>query len=122
MRIYSKPAATTAYNVNLPELGQDYWYSKQVIREAETIPTSTANAGVFRQVVKFDVTSIVRSYSTVIDTARSAVLRLMQQSTQTAFYVATGGNVWECSIDIECAPVGAKSRVSLTFRVLSQIV
>lgn len=122
MRIYSKPDAATGYNVNLPEFGQDYWYSKQIIREAETIPTSTASAGVFRQVVKYDVTSIVRSYSTIIDTTRAAVLRAMQQSTQTAFYVATGGNVWECALDIECAPLGAKSRVSITFRVLSQIV
>jgi hypothetical protein len=121
MLISSKPTAATTYAVNLPEFGSDYWYARQEIREAATIPTSTANAGVFRQVVKYDVTSIVRSYSNIIDNARAAVLLLMKASTQTSFYVSTGGHVYDCALDIECAPRAGKSFASVTFRVLSQV-
>lgn len=121
MIIYSKPYATPFYSVNLPEFGNDYWYPRQEIREAETIPTSTANAGVFRQVVKYDVTSIVRPYANVIDTTRAATLLAMKASTQTSFYVNTGGSVYECALDIDCSPLAAKSRAAITFRVLAQI-
>lgn len=121
MLIFSKPGAATPYSVNLPELGQDYWYPRQEVREVATVATSTTAASYFRNITKYDVTSIVRSYSTIIDTVRAAVILAMRTSVQTSFYVSTGGKVYDCIVECELVPQGAVARLSITFRVQALI-
>lgn len=123
MIIYSKPGAATFRQVNLPELGKDYWYARQVVHEAETIPTSTTPAGVFRQVVNFGVSSIVRTYTVVLDRTKTAVLLAMQaDSAQTSYYVNIGTAIYDCTISVEAVPLNSiRAQVKITFRVMSQI-
>ncbi len=123
MIIYSKPGATTFRSVHLPEIGRDYWYASPIVIEAQTIPTSTVSAGVFRQVVPQAVSSIVRTYSIVLDKTKTDSLLAMQaDTTQTSYYVNIGTAVFECIVSVDARPITVKkAQVNLTFRVMNQI-
>lgn len=90
MIIYSVPTATTPYRLDLPEIGKAYWLPDQKILENEYIATSTASAGFFRQLVKYDVSSIKKEFSVILDSIRAAVLYAMLTSSQTSWYCDIG--------------------------------
>lgn len=123
MIIYSKPGSATFRKVHLPELGQDFWYQKPIILEAKTIPTSTAPAGVFRQVINQDVSAISRNYSVLMSKTKALNLLAMQADTnQTSYYVDTGTAVFDCVVIVDAVPVVSnKAQVKLTFQVMSQV-
>ncbi len=122
MNIYSKPDATTFYKVELPEIQREFWTPQQKILENEYIATSTAPAGVFRQLVKYDVSSIARSYSIVIDQTRATVIKNMIESTQTSFHMHNGSAAYEVYFTAQLSYIGNKVFVQLQISVIQAVV
>lgn len=122
MRIYSKQGAAVEYSINLPHIGRDYWVAPQIINEANIIPTSTASAGVFRQIVKFGVSGIKKNYSVIVAAAEAATMRAMQDSTQTSWYVNNGTNIYDCCVTFNPIAISpTKSRVDIEIAVNSLV-
>jgi hypothetical protein len=123
MIIYSKESVTTAYRVELPEITRDWWLPKTDVLTAATIATSTTSAAIFRQVVKYDVTSIQKNYSVILDNARAqTLLNMLSDTAQSSFYVHNGTALYECAIVAEIRPASAiKNIVTLTLHVLTEV-
>lgn len=122
MIIYSKPGAATHYTVNLPQIGRDYWTPAQRINESPTIPTATASAGVFRQIVKFDASSIKKSYSILVSADKATIIQNMINSPQTAFIVNIGTATYDVALEAAFQAVSPTvTRVSLTLSVNEQL-
>ena len=123
MIIYSKPGAATFYKVDLPELLTDYWVPVTEILEAKTIATSTTKAAVFRQVVKYDITSIKKAYNVIVDSARAAVLMAMANNIyQTTFYCNTGTGLYEVTMLIDPSPLGrSNASININFSVIALV-
>lgn len=123
MIIYSKPGAATFYKAHLPDILADYWIPGQKIMEAETIATSTAKAGFFRQVTKYDVTSIKRQYSAIVDNVTASYLLAMAQSlTQDSWYVSNGSSIYECHLVIDLVPLGRnQTAATINLSVIAQV-
>lgn len=106
MFIYSLPSATTPYRLHLPEIGRDYWIPGQKLLENEFIATSTSSAGFFRQLIKYDVSSVRRSYRILLDLTRAATLQSMLTSDQTSFYCTTPTGNYEINLTGSIMPNG----------------
>lgn len=122
MNIFSKPDATTFYKVDLPEIQREFWTPQQKILENEYIATSTAPAGIFRQLVKYDVSSISRDYSIVIDQTRAGVLKTMVESSQTSFHIHNGSGFYEVYFTAQFSYVGNKVLVQMQISVIQAVV
>ena len=116
MIITSTPSATVQYRLDLPEVGRDYFIPEQKTLENEYIATSTASAGYFRQIVKYDITSIRRSYSVLLDLVRASTFESMLSSDQTEFYCNTLGGIYSVNLTGSITPVG-KLRAMATINI-----
>lgn len=122
MIIYSVPSAATPYRLELPEIGKDFWIPDQKILENEYIATSTASAGFFRQLVKYDESSIKKQYTVVLDEARALLLQTMIQSTQTSWYCHNGTATYHINLLASLAPIGpTKASATLQISVIEAI-
>ena len=122
MIITSAPSASTAYRIDLPEIGRDYFVTNQKVLENEFIATSSSPAGFFRQLVKYDVTSIKRTYRLLFDLARASVFEAMLASNQTSFYVNTLGGIYNCIITGSIVPAGKlRALVTIDISVIARI-
>lgn len=122
MIIYSTPSAATPYSLELPEIGRDYFIPDQKVLENEYIATSTASAGFFRQLVKYDISSIKRSYNLLLDLTRATTLQSMVNSIQTSFYCNTLGGVYEVILTAGIVPAGKLRAVAnINISVIRQV-
>lgn len=126
MRIYSAASyvdltAETFYDLNLEQIGNDFWLAPTQIAEAAYLPTSTTEAGVFRQVTKYDETAIQKTYDGIILTAAQAVtLQAMDASTQVEWMVDAGTGLYRAVMTVGLSYVGGRPMATLTFRVLEK--
>lgn len=123
MVIYSLPDAATAYSLSLPEISRDYWIPESKLIENEFIATSTASAGWFRQLVKYDVSSIKKSYQLLLDLTRASTLQSMLSDTaQTSFYARTGSTVYEVNLIGTVVPAGKlRALANIEISVISEV-
>lgn len=122
MRIYSVPGtAGTCYDINLDQIGRDYWIAPTRVVEAAYLPTSTANAGVFRQVTKYDVSALSRKFQVVLADAEAVILQAMAASTQTEWYVDNGTGVYRCNVVIDLAFSQGRAVASIAISVIAAI-
>lgn len=112
MNITSVKTATVQYSLSLPEIGRDYFIPDQKTIENEYISTSTSPAGIFRQIVKYDITSITRKYRVVLDQTRATTLEAMIQSDQTEFYLHVPGAIYRAHFSAGLEPFGPKNAVA----------
>lgn len=122
MIIYSIPGASPAYQLNLPEIGRDYWIPESKLIENEFIATSASSAGFFRQLVKYDVSSIRKSYQLLLDLARAATLEDMLASDQTSFYCRSNSTVYEINLTGSVVPMRKlRSVASIQISVIQEV-
>jgi len=120
--ITSIPSATTPYRLELPEIGRDFWIPDQKILENEYIATSTAPAGFFRQLVKYDVSSIKKQYSVILDNTRALILKAMIESTQTSWYCNNGTGTYHVNMIAALAPIGTlKAQATIQISVIEAV-
>lgn len=127
MRIYSAASyvditpAETFRDVNLPQIAKEYWQAPRTIEEARFLPTSTANAGVFRQMTKLDLSGIKKTFSIIVTAAQAAVLQAMDSSEQTEWNVDTGTAVYLCMIQFTLSYDSGQTRADLDISVLEEV-
>jgi hypothetical protein len=101
------PSAPVAYRLDLHEIGRGWWLPEPKILTAEYVPTSTLPAGVLRQVIAYDTSSITRSYSiAAIEKTRADMIAAMMASGQTTWAVDVGTARFECTFVAKMAPLG----------------
>jgi hypothetical protein len=122
MQIYSTATASAHYSIALPQIGKDYWTTRQEIAEAKYLPTSTTSAGVFRQITKYDVTSITKSYQVIATETEAAMMLAMHNSTQTEWIVDNGSARYKCSVSFGFGYLSRdKTRVSADIAVIEAL-
>lgn len=101
MRIYSAPSFSGIsgekfYDINLPDIGRMFWQAPSTIAEAPFLATSTAPAGVYRQLTKYDVSAIKKRFTVVLSAADAATAQAMEESKQTEWRIDIGSAVYNC--------------------------
>lgn len=125
MRIYSADSwmdltAEVPYDVNLPQISKDFWQPTQEVIEAAYLATTTAQAGMFRQTTKYDISSVKKTYTIVLSEAESTVLTKMNESTQSEWIVDTGNGRYLCLMVIVFNYSEGRRMADMTFHVLSR--
>lgn len=127
MRIYSAASyvditpAETFYDVNLRQVLKDFWQAPRVLQEAAYLPTSTTNAGYFRQLTKYGISGVKKKYSLIVSAAEATTLQAMNNSQQTEWNVDTGTAVYLCMIVFDFSWDSGKTRCDLDISVLSEV-
>jgi hypothetical protein len=123
MRIYSADTwsgitGEVFYDINLPQIQREFWLAPRVVEEAAFVPTSTANAGFFRQLTKYDISAIKKRFTIILTTAQSTTLQAMDASEQTEWIVDTGTAKYSCMIVFGFAFTEGQPAATLTISVL----
>lgn len=123
MIIRSKSGSATLHRVELPEIGRDWFIPAVQVIESPTIATSTASAAVFKQVIRYGISSVKRSYSIIIsETKAIALAAMLAATTSNALLVTTASGEYEAAVTADIQPLGPlKNRATITVSVLSQV-
>lgn len=122
MILSSLPTESVQYKIDLPDIGRDYFVPEQKVLENEFIATSTAPAGYFRQLVKYDLSSVKRQYSAIVSLSQALELAAMAASAQTSYRISTATGLYEAIVTINLAPIGkTKAMVNLGVSIIRQI-
>lgn len=126
MRIYSAPsfasiAGETFYSINLPQISKAFWQAPTAIAEAPYLATSTAPAGVYRQLTKYDASAIRKQYRVALTDSEAAIIQAMDASKQTEWYVDIGTAIYNCMIVFALSYESGVPICNMQISVLEQI-
>jgi len=126
MRIYSAPSWTglageSFYTINLSQVDRDFWQAPRVLVEAPFLATASADAGMFREFTKYDVSAIKKSYQVLLTSSEATIIQAMDASDQEEWYVDIGTGLYRCIILFRLSYASGSPMVALDISVIERI-